>query len=349
MDNLEIRAVVKYLVKKGMQARQIHDDMLLTLDDSAPSYSTVKKWVALFKFGRTSIEDDHRSGRPREGVTSENVEKVQQLVMKDRRLTVRQISEELDISKSTVDRILREDLEMTKVAARWVPKLLTADQKVVRRNMSRDNLRLFDSDPDDFVERFVTVDETWAHHYTPESKQQSMQWKHVGSPTPRKAKAVPSAGKVMVTVFWDAEGILMLDYLRKGQTITGTYYAKLLTRLRDALKVKRRGKLSRGVLFHQDNASSHTSSVAMATIQECGFELLPHPPYSPDLAPSDYHLFPELKSKLSGVHFETDDDVIGAVEEVFGSMDKTFYLVGIQALRHRWDKCVNLKGDYVEK
>jgi [histone H3]-lysine36 N-dimethyltransferase SETMAR len=349
MDNLEIRAVIKYLVKKGLQPRQIYDDMLLTLEDNAPSYSTVKKWAALFRFGRTSIEDDPRSGRPNEAVTSENVDKVHQLVMNDRRLTVRQMSEELGMSKSTVDRIVKEELEMTKVSARWVPKLLTADQKVVRRRMSRDNLNLFDYNPDEFLARFVTVDETWAHHFTPESKQQSMQWKHTDSPCPKKAKAIPSAGKVMVTVFWDTEGILLLDYLQKGQTITGTYYANLLMRLRDVLKIKRRGKLSRGVLFHQDNAPSHTSSVAMATIHDCGFQLLQHPPYSPDLAPSDYHLFPELKRKLSGVHFGTDDDVIGAVEDVFGAMDKTFYFDGIKALRHRWEKCVDLGGDYVEK
>ena len=349
MDNLEIRAVIKYLVKKGLQPRQIYDDMLLTLADNAPSYSTVKKWVALFKLGRTSIDDDHRSGRPREGVTEETVQIIHQVVMNDRRLTVRQISEEVGMSKSTVDRILREELAMTKVSARWVPRLLTADQKVVRCNMSRDNLHLFHSNPDEFLARFVTVDETWAHHYTPESKQQSMQWKHAGSPCPKKAKTVPSAGKVMVTVFWDVEGVLMLDYLKKGQTITGPYYANLLTCLRDVLKVKRPGKLSKGVLFHQDNAPSHTSSVTMATIHKCGFELLPHPPYSPDLAPSDYHLFPQLKRQLSGVHFETDDDVIGAVEDYFGVMEKTFYLAGIEALRHRWQKCVDLRGDYVEK
>src|ERR1700761_4048619 len=117
MDNLEIRAVIKYLVKKGLQPRQIYDDMLLTLDDIAPSYSTVKKWVALFKFSRTSIEDDPHSGRPNECVTSENVDKIHQLVMNDRCLTIRQISDELGISKSTVYRILKEKLVMTTVLA----------------------------------------------------------------------------------------------------------------------------------------------------------------------------------------------------------------------------------------
>ena len=82
--------------------------------------------------------------------------------------------------------------------------------------------------------------------------------------------------------------------------------------------------MSKGVLFHHDNAPSHTSSVAMATIHDCGFQLLQNSPYSSDLAPSDYYQFPELKRKLSGVHFETDDDVIGAVEDIFEPWIKPF-------------------------
>ena len=79
-------------------------------------------------------------------------------------------------------------------------------------NQSRDNLALFNADPEDFNARFVTVDETWVHHFTPESKRSSMQWKHTDSPPPKKAKVTPSAGKVMATVFWDSEGILLMDF-----------------------------------------------------------------------------------------------------------------------------------------
>ena len=75
-----------------------------------------------------------------------------------------------------------------------------------------------------FLRLFVTTDETWVHYYTPETKQQSKQWKHVDSPPPKKAKAIQSAGKVMASVFWDEKGILLIDYLPTGQTITGQYY-----------------------------------------------------------------------------------------------------------------------------
>jgi len=93
---------------------------------------------------------------------------------------------------------------------------------------------------------------------------------------------IDSAGKVMASVFWDSEGVLMIDYLERGKTVTGVYYAELIRKIRSAIKEKRRGKLSHGVLLHQDIAPAHTSAVAMATIRECGFELLSQPPYSPD-------------------------------------------------------------------
>ena len=106
---------------------------------------------------------------------------------------------------------------MRKLSARWVPRLLTVDQKHNRRTLSSTNLNLFEEDPANFLKRFVTMDETWVHHFTPEATQQSKQWKHPGSPLPKKAKTVPSTGKVMASIFWDTDDIL-LDRLSPKRT-----------------------------------------------------------------------------------------------------------------------------------
>jgi histone-lysine N-methyltransferase SETMAR len=82
------------------------------------------------------------------------------------------------------------------------------------------------------------MDETWIHHYTPESKQQSKQWTEASCSAPKKKRSVPSAGKIMASVFWDAEGTLFIDYLKKGKTITGEYYSDLLTRLDKKIREK---------------------------------------------------------------------------------------------------------------
>ena len=143
--------------------------------------------------------------------------------------------------------------------------------------------------------RLVTVDVTWVHYYKPENKALSRQWVGPGSPRPKKFEKQPSAGKVMATVFWDAKGVIVLDFLPKRSTITGVYYANLLDQLRTAIHEKRGGKHSEGVLLQQDNVRVHTCKVAMDAIERNGYELIPHPACSPDLAPSDFFLFPNLK------------------------------------------------------
>ena len=95
--------------------------------------------------------------------------------------------------------------------------VLTDDQKRSRLDVSRYLLSRYEDDPGDFIDRVVTQDETWVHHFDPESKMQSMQLKHPGSPPPKKGKRVSSAGKVMASVFWDSQGVIMIDYLEQGR------------------------------------------------------------------------------------------------------------------------------------
>ena len=93
----------------------------------------------------------------------------------------------------------------------------------------------------------------------------------------------------------------MLDFLAKKSTITGAYYANLLDQLSTAIREKCRGKLSKGILLQQDNAGAHTCKIALDAVERNGYELIPHPAYSPDLAPSDYFLFTNLKKDIGSV------------------------------------------------
>ena len=132
--------------------------------------------------------------------------------------------------------------------------------------------------------------------------------------------------------------------VKRLYTVTGTYYAVELRKLREALKSKRRGKLRRGVLLLHDNAPAHISAVSTSAAAECGYELVPHPPYSPDLAPSDFCLFPLLIKDFIG----NDNDVTASVEVFLQGQDKLFYKAGIQKLQKQWNKCIEDCGDYVK-
>jgi histone-lysine N-methyltransferase SETMAR len=103
------------------------------------------------------------------------------------------------------------------------------------------------------------------------------------------------------------------------------------------------------IIFHQDNAHAHKSVLAMGKLRDMHYESLEHRPYSPDLAPSDLYLFPKLKLFFAGQHFSSNQEVIAAVEGYFADLMKNYYRNGIMVLEHCWNKCISLKGDYVEK
>ena len=173
------------------------------------------------------------------------------------------------------------------------------------------------------------MDETWLHFFTPESNRQSAEWTAVDEPNPKRAKTQQSAGKVMASVFWDVKGIIFIDYLQKGTTINSVYYCALLDRLKAEIAKKRPHLQKKKVLFHQDNAPCHKSMKTVVKFNELGFELLTHPPYSPDLAPSDFFLFSDLKRMLAGKKFNSNDEVIAETEAYFDMKEKSYYKSGI--------------------
>ena len=146
-----------------------------------------------------------------------------------------------------------------------------------------------------------------------------------------------------VIVFWDAQGIILIDYLQKGQTNTEKCYATLPSRLHEKLRTERSKLAYRKILFHQDNAPAHTSVVSMAKVHELRFKLLPRPPYSLDLAPSDFFLFPNLKISLEGNRFSFGEDVIASVDEYFKGFLIFCFSKGIKKLEERWTKSVQVR------
>jgi len=123
-----------------------------------------------------------------------------------------------------------------------------------------------------------------------------------------------SAGKVLASIFWDQDGIPLVDYHPKGQIIDAEFNSSLLVQLKGILKEKCRGKFTKGVLFLHDNVPAHRALVIQKKLAYLGFQCLDRPLYSPDLAPSDYNLFPGLIKQLKGRHFSSDAEVIASTE-----------------------------------
>jgi len=229
--------------------------------------------------------------------TLEITDQIHELILEDCQISGKSIAEQLGISREWGGSIIHEDLDMRKLSTKWVPKCLNVDQKRQRCKLSEQLLDFFRCDPNYFLLQLVTMDETLLYHYDPETKQQSMEWRQSGSPHPKKFRVQKSAGKVLATIFWGQDGILLIDYVPKGQIINVEYYSSLLVQLKDILKEKRCGKVTKGDLFLHDNAPAHRALATQKKLAYLGFQCLDHPPYSPDLAPLDYNLLPGLKKK----------------------------------------------------
>jgi histone-lysine N-methyltransferase SETMAR len=150
-------------------------------------------------------------------------------------------------------------------------------------------------------------------------------------------------------VFWDAEGILFIDFLENGKAITGEYYSNLLSRLEEKICEKRPGLQKKKNNISSGQFTCHKSVLTMGKLMDLHYGLLEHPPCSPDLAFPDFCLFAKLKLFLAGQRFSSNHEAIAAVEGYFADFMKNHYRDGIMALEHRWNKCISLKRYYVEK
>ena len=199
----------------------------------------VKRWYADFKRGCTDTNDAERSGRPNSAVVSENTKKLHKLVLADCKLKLREIAEELKITEGSVFTILHEHSSMRKLCTKLVSHLLKVSQQQQRLDDLECCLQLFQHNKKEFLSKYVTMNETWIHHFTQESNQQSAEWTASSESCPKRPKMQTSAGKFLASVFWDAQGILITDYLEKGRRINSEYYIALLVCMKEEIAKKR--------------------------------------------------------------------------------------------------------------
>ncbi len=208
-------------------------------------------------------------------------------------------------------------------------------------------LQAYEREVSSLIGRIVTGDETWVHCSTPESKQQSMAWCEPGEPASKKAKVGHSANKIMATVFLDAEGVL-IKYHSKGHNVNQQTYQATLKKLRAAIRRLHPGLRDEIFLIH-DNARPHTVASVQELLRTFHWCIFGHLVYSPDLAPSDFFLFPQLKRTLRGKCFRSDEEVKHAVNSFLRKQSTKFYRMGLEGIVTCHCKCLDSAGNYVEK
>ncbi len=263
--------------------------------DESLSVTTCRRWYLRAKEGDTSGRDLPRPGNSHPQRTLANVQAVDAVLQKDRRATVRQIAAETQVSTGTAHTILKDNLGLRKKAPKFVPQILTADQKHHRVQICRENLK--ESQDPLFLWTIITGDESWFSVLELEQKVSSLQWVGKKEKCPRKALRSRQARKTMMEVFFDDQGVVHLEFLPPKMTVTAKVYVGILSRLREAIRRKCPvlWENNQYRILH-DNAPAHTATPTFAAMVETSMNVVNHPPYSPDLAPADFWFFPFLKS-----------------------------------------------------
>ena len=200
--------------------------------NTVPTKQYFDRWYADFKLSCTNTNDTECSGHPNSAVVLENIKNFT-IILADHKLKLREIAEELKISEGNVFTILHELLSMRKLYSQWVPCFLTVDQKQQHINNSECCLQLFQHKKKEFLHKYVTMNETWIYHFTPESNWQSAEWTAAGESCPKWPKTQTSAGKVLASVFWGVQGIFCSSITLKGRIINSNYYIALSVRSKE--------------------------------------------------------------------------------------------------------------------
>ena len=336
-------------LKLGDDARKIYNDLHAVYADISVSYNTCARWVREFKDGRTSVVDNSRCGAPKSVVNESLVANVRKYIDEDPNASIREVSSDMGVSVGTIHKVLHEDLGLRKISARWVPHVLTDEQKSNRVKCAQELLAMFQPKGPKHITDIVTGDETWIYFYGIPNKRSNMMWLAKDDPRPVVCRPGFQSRKRLFTIFFNYEGPVAVDILPEKQTVTGGYYRE--TVLPKVVKeiTERRPKTgtSRTLILH-DNASAHKTRAVTQYIDEQNMKVLPHPAYSPDLAPCDFWLFPILKERLAGRKFTRVQDLSKAVFSELRSIPKEDYCAAFEQWMRRLQTCIQKGGEYFE-
>lgn len=339
MDKRQIRTIFLFQFKLGRNAAETARDINDAFGTETTNERTAQWWFKKFRGGDESLEDEERIGRP----SDVDNDQLRALVEANPRTTVRELAEELGVSKTTISDRLKQ-IGKSKKLDKWVPHELNENQKNRRFEVSSALLLRNKNDP--FLDRIVTCDEKWILY---DNRRRSAQWLDRDEAPQHFPKPKLHQKKVMVTVWWSAAGLIHHSFLNPGETITADKYCQQIDEMHQKLRrmcpalVNRKGP----ILLH-DNARPHVARPTLQKLNELGYETLPHPPYSPDLSPTDYHFFKHLDNFLREKCFKNQGDAVNAFTEFIASRSPDFYATGINKLVSRWQKCIDSNGFYFD-
>ncbi len=347
---LQQRINVHFCVKLGWTFAEIKHG-LQTCYANTPVLSdrSIHRWINEFRNGHALVLDKVRTPKPRIGRSRRNIRKVEDLVAANQHITIREISVKSGLSRTTVQRILKKDLKLSKRCATFVPSVLTEAHKEHRRQVCNFFSRLMSQNPRVF-RNAITMDESWIYTWDPSMRVHNKEWLRPGEPKPMVPRRTLATAKVMLVSFYDSKGMVYYEYVQRPQTVNQQVFRAIFRRFDAAHNRRRPHSTVQGRKFlHMDNAPTHKATLTLALTQQLGWSRLPQPACSPDLAPSDFWLFHRLKRNLRGVCFPSLDHLKEAVSEEIAQITALEYHHSIMiSWPKRWRCYLQEQGNYFE-
>ena len=349
VNSEQFRFYTSTRLQLGEDCRKIHADLQAVYGTDCVSYRTVCRWVKQLGAGRVPSDWGNHAERALPARNEQNIAYVKRLIEEDPHSTVRELSEACELSIGTINNILHKDLHMRKLAARWVPHLLSDDQKQQRVACSHKLLDEFEPNGPKRLCDLVTGDESWLTFYGIPNKRCNRIWVGPDGDRPVVLRPGFQSRKRLFSIFFNTQGLVAIDILPEKSTITASYYTQVvLPKVVGKIHEQHPTVGTQRTLLLHDNASAHKAKVTTTFLSEQGIQVLDHPPYSPDLAPCDFWLFPVLKEKLAGRKFDRVQDLAKAVRSELSGLPKTDYQRALENWRRRLELCIRANGEYFE-
>ncbi|GFX19561.1 mariner Mos1 transposase [Trichonephila clavipes] len=308
-NSRHLREVLIFCFNMKKSAAEAHRMLSNTYGEAAISERTCREWFQRFKNGDFDVEDQHGGGREK---VFEDVE-LEALLVQDSCQTQQELAGSLGVTQQAISKRLKV-MGMIQKQGNWVPYELKP-RDVERRLFACEQL-LATQRQKGFLHRIVTGDEKWVRYDNPKRRKS---WGYPGHASTSTAEPNIHGSKVMLSIGWD--GVVYYELLKPTETITGDRYRTQLMRLSRALNDKRSQYNERHdkVILQHDNARPHVAKVVETCLETLKWEVLPHPLYSPDLAPSDYHLFRSMAHGLADQHFRSYEEVKNWIDSLITS------------------------------
>ena len=289
---------------------KLHDEF----GQHAPSRTCVYKWHAQVKLGVESSCEHEKPGRKPDEELLYDIESVFE---NEAFASIGYISRTLNIPKSTAHRYVTQYLGRKFKHTRWIPHLLTEEQKKLRIDACSDLVKILKACKQLNWRNIITGDQLWFTY----SYGINGAWLADEDEPPIIVDSKIKIKKIMVTVIWGVHGTYLIDVLPEKASFNTSYF---IERIINPLSEKKHQIWSesskRKIWLHLDNCRVHNSNESLEKTKDCGFKRTPHPPYSPDIAPSDFYLFGYLKTKLKGNRFDEETDLVEKIREILAQI-----------------------------